>query len=155
MPGLVNLRALHTIDFRHDDTCVWLMHEFRGFAVDAISHNPHMKLEYLALGPAVERLVRHIPKKVDKGKAKVKSNNTVSNKNLMDMLPGHPESESAMALLKMGVFGNVPGSKAESDDEELHAHGKNGLVVETIEGIEFSDIPGVRVFEKDVLYGRL
>lgn len=155
MPGLINLRALHTIDFRHDDTCVWLMHEFRSFAVDAISHNPHMKLEYLALGPGVERLVRHVPKEVDKGKTKVKPANPASNKNLMDMLPGHPASESAMALLKMGVFGNMPGSTVESDDEELHYRGKNGLVVETIEGIEFSDIPGVRIFEKDVLYGRL
>lgn len=151
---MVQLRALHAIDFRHDDTCVWVMREFRNFAVDAISHNPQMKLEYLALGLGVERLVRHIPKKVDKGKGKAKRSG--GGKTIADMLlPGAPVSESALALLKMGFVPNLMNPLDDSDDDDLRVGGKNGLVVETVQGIDFSDIPGVRIFEKDVLNGRL
>src|SRR6266536_3734708 len=80
MPGLTSLRVLHTIQFRTDDTCMWVMREFRKFAVDNISHNPDMKLEYLALDSSVERLVRRkvstskTEKKDQKGKGKDNSN---------------------------------------------------------------------------------
>lgn len=134
------------------------MREFRNFAVDAISHNPHMKLEYLALGLGVERLVRQIPKKANKGKGKARQGSG-RNKSVADMLssqtPGVPASESALALLKMGFGSSLPNSLDDSDDEDLRVGGKYGLIVETVHGIEFSDIPGVRIFEKDVLYGRL
>ncbi|KAI1073761.1 hypothetical protein F5B20DRAFT_565986 [Whalleya microplaca] len=47
--GLVNLRALQLIAFRTDDTCVSVVREARRFIVDAISHHPELKLEWLAI----------------------------------------------------------------------------------------------------------
>jgi hypothetical protein len=159
LPGLTSLRALHTLQFRHDDTCVWVMREFRKFAVDTISHNPDMKLEYLALGEAVERLVRQKPRKVDKkGKGKAKQGGG-GRKNVADMFspkkPSGSPIQSAVALQKIGMVPAPPIFWDDSDDDDLRVGGKNGLLVETVEGIEFSDIPGVRIFEKDVLCGRL
>ena len=59
MAGLVNLKALHIIKFRNSDTCVWVMRETLRFMVDAIAHNPDLKLEWVALEyDRVERIVR-------------------------------------------------------------------------------------------------
>ncbi len=51
-----------------------------------------------------------------------------------------------------------PDWQDSSDDEEWGSSsilGPTGLKVETVEGIRFCDIIGVRIFEKDVLTGRL
>lgn len=85
MPGLVSLRALHTLSFRTEDTCIWVKKEFRKFCVDNVSHHPEMKLEYLALETTVERLFRRVeskPPNLDpKGKGKSKSDHPYISKN--------------------------------------------------------------------------
>jgi len=45
-------------------------------------------------------------------------------------------------------------SEDETESEDEYS-GKLGLKVETVEGLRFSDVVGVRIFEKDVLLGRL
>ncbi|ESZ95443.1 hypothetical protein SBOR_4184 [Sclerotinia borealis F-4128] len=60
LSGLKNLRALHAIDFRSEDTCFWVSREFRKFTVDSIAHNPDCKLEYIALKNSIIRLFRRV-----------------------------------------------------------------------------------------------
>jgi len=165
MPGLTALRALHTIQFRTDDTCLWVMREFRKFAVDNIAHNPDMKLEYLALDTSVERLVRRKQPKTGKEKA--------ADKKGKGKAKGMDNTSKALAELIIGLgssstWGDGGSSSSNglatpvlfewqesSDDEDPVAISKTGLKVETIEGIRFCDVTGVRIFEKDVLAGRL
>jgi len=165
MPGLTALRALHTIQFRTDDTCLWVMREFRKFAVDNIAHNPDMKLEYLALDTSVERLVRRKQPKTGKEKA--------ADKKGKGKAKGMDNTSKALAELIIGLgssstWGDGGSSSSNglatpvlfewqesSDDEDPVAISKTGLKVETIEGIRFCDVTGVRIFETDVLAGRL
>ncbi|KAM3067656.1 hypothetical protein ACMFMF_009650 [Clarireedia jacksonii] len=58
LTGLESLRALHAIEFRSEDTCMWVIKEFRKFTMDNVAHDPSSKLEYLALEKSVEQLVR-------------------------------------------------------------------------------------------------
>lgn len=157
MASMESLRAIHTIQFRVDDTCVWVMREFRKFTVDIVSHNPDMKLEYLALDTSVERLARRKsspkkkPAKNVKGKGKMKE---------FDLL-----GSNALAELALGTSGQSAGwdnanayhayfDLAESSDDEDELS-KSGLRIETVEGVKFCEVSGVRIFEKEILSGRL
>lgn len=154
MPSMESLRALHTIQFRVDDTCVWVMREFRKFTVDIVSHNPDMKLEYLALDNAVERLARRKappPKKLkdSKGKGKAKELDLVSAKALAELALGNSGSSASW-----GDSANAYFDLGESSDDE-DGLGKSGLRIETVEGARFCDVTGVKIFEKEIITGRL
>ena len=173
MPGLISLRALHTIQFRTDDTCMWVCREFRKFTADNVSHNPHLKLEYIALDSSVERLVRRVPapeQKLDyKGKGKEIAGNAddSSRKTFAQLVLGSgrvwPDGTSMSSSFAFGTgtsgFGQMNFSEDSEDDDgdELGpgSSGKIGLKLETIEGLRFCDVTGVRIFEKDVVDGRL
>jgi hypothetical protein len=143
------------------------MREFRKFAVDNIAHNPEMQLEYLALDTNVERLVRRKQlakpagkdKAADvKGKGKATGMDNTS-KALAELIIGLGSSSNwndATSSSANGVTTPVLFEWQESSDEEdaTSVH-KTGLKVETIEGIRFCDVSGVRIFEKDILAGRL
>jgi len=155
--GLTKLRALHIIQFRAEDTCMWVMREVRKFAVDTVSHNPELKLEYLALDSNVDRLVRRVKKTTAKPKGKGAEKNGKGKKT---------DSQSLSDLmLGLGVSGAgesaSPASSIELDwednstDDEAAPLGKLGLKVETIEGLSFHDATGVRIFEQDIVNGRL
>lgn len=108
------------------------MREIPRFIADALSSHPGMKLEYLALGSTVGRLawkVKVVPKPKDKGKGKATI--YTSNTNLI------PEEKL---------------SESESDEEDDSAP---GLRLETVECGRFYDVPGVRMWKKDTLLGRL
>jgi hypothetical protein len=130
-----------------------------------VANNPQLKLEYIALVDNVERLVRRKPSpksskltdKKGKGKASLKMDNT--SKALAELIIGLGPSSS------WGEGGGASNGTAmpmmewqdSSDDEEmsLGGLGNPGLKIETIEGIRFCDVGGVRIFEKDILAGRL
>ncbi len=155
MPSMESLRALHTFQFRVEDTCVWVMRDFRKFTVDIVSHNPEMKLEYLALDTSVERLTRRksAPKKKTakdiKGKGKAKELDLVSAKALAELALGNSGPTSGWGDNANAYFDLVE----SSDDED--GLGKSGLRIETVEGVRFCDVTGVRIFEKEILSGRL
>lgn len=44
---------------------------------------------------------------------------------------------------------------SSEEDEGWGPVGKAGLKVETVEGVRFGDVTGVRIFERDVVGGRL
>ncbi|KAI2469847.1 hypothetical protein F4781DRAFT_430909 [Annulohypoxylon bovei var. microspora] len=142
--GLVNLRALQIVSFRTEDTCLSVMRETRRFIVDAISHHPELKLEWLALGDD-ERVVRVVrkpekpkqPKFTTKGKQL--ATNPIIDYNISGPFPVAPIEWDT-------------GSESEDDEE----YGQlPGLKLELSEGYSFYDIVGVRIFKKEIANGRL
>ncbi|OTB03778.1 hypothetical protein M426DRAFT_262879 [Hypoxylon sp. CI-4A] len=145
LPGLVNLRALQLVSFRTEDTCLSVMRETRRFIVDAISNHPELKLEWLTLGDE-ERAVR-IVRKVEASK---KSKNSVAKNK--EPAP-NPNTTYSMA----GSFPAMPPdwdppSESESDDGDGFEPAQK---LELIEGFQFYDIYGIRIFKKEVASGRL
>jgi len=129
-----------------------------------------MKLEYLALDNNVERLVRRVKnpspsssstKKTDKkGKGKENKGNAQV---LAELVMGSSGYENS--LLLGGSGGNTSSNSQpwleyqddDSSDEEQDSsyNAKIGLKVESLEGLKFHDVSGVRIFEKEILGGRL
>ena len=159
MNELSSLRALHINYFRQEDQCVWVKSNFVKFIVDTVCHNPEMKLEYIAIDQSIERLVRRVkaknPKKPDKkGKGKGKITDM---KHLTEMVLG-PGGGWPSGGTTNGASSNTPSFdwQVSSDEEEAVPFvGKHGLKIETVEGVHFTDVDGVRIFEKEVIYGRL
>ncbi|KAK3368925.1 hypothetical protein B0T24DRAFT_680993 [Lasiosphaeria ovina] len=146
LAGLVNLRALHIVQLRNDDTCVWVMRETKRFLIDNLSHHPEMKLEWISIDDEdrVERLVRPSStskkdrdSKKSKGKQVATSSGVVSN----DVFPVLPQID----------MWNV---SSDSEDDYEDGDFKN-TKIETIENLHFYDVWGVRIFKKEVLFGRL
>jgi len=149
---MTSLRALQMAHFRNDDPCACVMRESKKFMTDIVAHNPQMKLEYIAIDQSVERLVRRSraksTKKDKKGKGKANETTKVIAEALLS-------SDGTWA--DAGASSTPTFDWQASSDEEAEAIivGKLGLKVETIEGIRFCDVAGVRIFEKDVTGGRL
>jgi hypothetical protein len=138
---------------------------FVKFMVDIVSHNPNMKLEYIAIDQALERLVRRSKpksgkksdKKITKTKSKGKGKAT-DMKHLTDMVLGPSGSWPSGTNGSGATNSNTQYDwQASSDEESDHVPFifKNGLKLETVEGTHFTDVSDVRIFEKDVLTGCL
>ncbi|TVY17542.1 hypothetical protein LARI1_G005107 [Lachnellula arida] len=143
MPGMTSLRALHVNQFRYDQ-CASMMHEWKQLMVDVVAHTPFMKLEYIGLNEAIDRLVR---------RSRV-------NKNAKKDKKGKGKATDVIAKALLGDNDWTDPSKrsdyqASSDEDEAVMFGELGLKVETVEDIRFYEISGVRIFEKDVIFGRL
>ena len=144
MTGMTSLRALHVNQFRYEDPCTSMMHEFKQMMVDVVAHTPHMKLEYIGLNEAIDRLVRR-PR---------------VNKNTKKDKKGKGKESDVISEALYGANGwadpsTMPDWQASSDEDEAMMAGESGLKVETVEDIRFYEISGVRIFEKDVIFGRL
>ncbi|KAK0715673.1 hypothetical protein B0H67DRAFT_581269 [Lasiosphaeris hirsuta] len=142
LAGLVSLRALHIIQLRNDDTCVWVMRETKRFLIDNLSHHPHLKLEWISVDDddRVERLIRpsEFPRKekrTKKSKGKQKAGALGGGNDLFPVLP---------PLESWDV------SSDSDDDEDLH-----DSKIETVDNIHFYDVWGVRIFKKEVVHGWL
>ncbi|KAI1415806.1 hypothetical protein F5Y13DRAFT_155348 [Hypoxylon sp. FL1857] len=142
--GLVNLRALQLISFRTEDTCLSVMRETRRFIVDAISHHPQLKLEWLALGDD-ERAVRIVRKTEAPKEPKISTKG---------------KEPVIGAQTNYGVGGPYPvvpvewDAPSESEDDEDNSLFR-GQKLELIEGFAFYDIYGIRIFKKEIAHGRL
>lgn len=140
------------INFRNEDTCHWVVREIRKFAVDSVSHNPEMKLEYIALENTVERLVRRAKKTKSKGKGKAMEKGKGKGKEM-----GGGTTSGGPAVPTLDSILSPPPISESSEDEYLNSEDEvgPGLKLETLEGVRFYDIFGVRIFRKDVMMGRL
>ncbi|KAI1659969.1 hypothetical protein F4813DRAFT_352592 [Daldinia decipiens] len=143
--GLTNLRALQLISFRTEDTCLSVMRETRRFIVDALSFHPELKLEWLALGDD-ERAVRIVRKSGVPRKSKASSNKDKK-----------PVPSSNQDYVGNGLFPIAPvewGATSESDEDD-DDDPLLRVKLELVEPFSFYDIFGIRIFEKEIVNGRL
>ena len=149
LAGLVSLRALHIIQLRNDDTCVWVMRETKRFLIDNLSHHSHMKLEWISIDDEdrVERLIRpsDLPKKEKGASKKAKGKQKAVGGGYSggygtgnDMFPVLPTAE------------NWDNMGSESDDDEDLQEDR----IETVD-FHFYDVYGSRIFKKEIVNGRL
>jgi hypothetical protein len=144
--GLVNLRALHIIQLRNDDTCVWVMRETRRFLADNVSHHPEMKLEWLSIdeNDIAARLIppSEQPKKEKKSKKAQGKQTAVVSQGVggSDLFPVLPSLEN---------WGDVSSDSDEDEDDLPKPR------FETKENFHFYDIYGIRIFKKETCTGRL
>jgi hypothetical protein len=143
--GLTNLRALHIGQLRNDDTCVWVMRETKRFLIDALAHYPELKLEWISIDEEAiaEQVIR--PSKGDKSKKKkTKSKSKSKGKEKAPTLGG-PMSD-VYPLLSL----NDDDGLSESEDEE-----NEDEALALSQGVSMSDVWGVKIFQKEIISGRL
>lgn len=141
--GLVNLRAINILHFKNSDTCIWVMREILRFIVDNLSHHPELKLEWIAMeDERVDRVIRPSHPDMedgndseDKGKSKA---------------PFMPEPNSPFPVLPVEGLD----SESESDEDDAFDSGKR-LRLKTVGPLQFYDVWGVKIFEKEIRHGRL
>ena len=131
------------------------MRETRKFIIDTLSHFPSLKLEWISIDDdRVERIIRapdlmfksEAKKKKDKGKSKATTATTSAPP--LSLFGNAPAAESLPMLPVHGWD-----TESESDDDDSAVGSGNKL--ETIEGVHFFDVWGVRIFKKEVMTGRL
>lgn len=138
---MTKLRALHIVNLRNDDTCVWVMRETKRFIIDNLSHFPDLKLEWLAIDEDehAERLVRwKAPPKDKKKKEKAKGKEKATS------WPSTNGDQYPMLSLE-------PGVDSDSDDDDI----SGGMKIETIDNFHFYDVWDVGIFKRNIVSGRL
>ncbi|EGR52067.1 uncharacterized protein TRIREDRAFT_55279 [Trichoderma reesei QM6a] len=148
--GLVKLRAINILHFRNNDTCIWVVREVLRFIVDNLSHYPELKLEWIAMeDDRVDRVIRPSDEsneapdeqsndKRAKGKSKGKALTTAT-----------PGLHNVLQPLSLDGLD----SESDSDDEALN--GGSRLRYKTVGPLQFYDVWGVKIFEKEIRSGRL
>lgn len=184
MGGLTALRALHVVELRNDDTCVWVMRETKFFLIDTVSHCPALrKLEWVSVDEEdrVSRLVRPAAKKKKKGgdgdgddddddddggkgkgKAKEGQQQDKSGKAKAKASKGN-KSKTATAIggvVTLDIPALIAAELADdfsSDEEDAAAEAEFllGQKIEVVDGMHFCDVDDVRIFKKEVVAGRL
>jgi hypothetical protein len=146
--GLTALRALHVVRLRNDDTCVWVMRETKRFLVDAVSHYPELRLDWLAVDEddRVDRLVR-VPKWDASGKEKAKGK---GKQKAAAAGAGDTEAEilvdSAVAgLVSASVWGPPSDTEGLAAAEGLGLHIPSLIAAELGNGEEGGPMTGVTV----------
>lgn len=125
---------------------MWVMRETRRFLIDNLSHYPEMKLEWLSIDDEyrVERIVRpddpesKKSQKKNKAKGKQKAKASLTN-GFNDTFP----------VLPVDALDGLTDSSDDEDDDSM------ALKLETIEGLPYYDVWGVKIFKKEVVNGRL
>ncbi|CAG7564784.1 unnamed protein product [Fusarium equiseti] len=143
--GLTSLRAINILRFRNNDTCIWVMREILNFIVDNLSHHPELKLEWIAMeDDRLDRVIRptDTPDEEEKrrGKGKGKEKATVGNHHNNLNLPVLP------------TWGSD--SESEDDDDDASNCGKR-LRLKTVGVLQFYEVWGVKIFDKEIRSGRL
>ncbi|KAH7198100.1 uncharacterized protein B0J16DRAFT_409654 [Fusarium flagelliforme] len=141
--GLTSLRAINILRFRNNDTCIWVMREILNFIVDNLSHHPELKLEWIAMeDDRLDRVIRptDMPDEGEKRRGKGKEKATVSNHHNNLNLPVLP------------TWGSD--SESEDDDDDASNCGKR-LRLKTVGVLQFYEVWGVKIFDKEIRSGRL
>jgi hypothetical protein len=166
---------MHILTFRAEDTCHWVIREIKKFAVDSVSTNPDMKLEYIALDASVERLVRRAKKpkptktsaaedkgkgkEVDakgKGKGKEKQVSANNDESITFVYPNLTPLSAIPGMVQHWDSGSDSESSVDGGEDDSSSDEKDSVLkLETLEGVKFYDVLGVRIFRKDILAGRL
>lgn len=179
---LTKLCALHIINLRPDDPCPSLIVEARKFLIDTLCQYPLKNLQYVAVNdsdapsihhlrfrepPSVEERERRKAAKKAKGKAKVKattssSNNGTSSNNNAIQYPTFPPPETWD-----GESSSGDSYDDDDDDDEPEPYSASffakfweyapskSTFFEKLGVCRAYDVYGVRIFEKEVMSGRL
>ncbi|KAJ4164768.1 hypothetical protein LMH87_006430 [Akanthomyces muscarius] len=154
---LVNLRAINILHFKNNDTCLWVVRETLRFMVDNLSHYPKMKLEWIAMeDDRVDRVVRpgesededFCRQRLPRSEQPVDTVPWV----VTDSEP-HPSSGHASDA-SLPLFPSDALDSDESDDELPHDAGSR-LRYTTVGPMQFYDVWGIKIFEKEIRSGRL
>ena len=144
MSSLSHLRAIHILHFRNRDTCIWVIRELLNFIVDNLSHNPHLKLEWIAMeDERVDRIVRPAEYEAIMGQNRHNKRQPV---NKAPHHPGHHPDFPVMPPVELE-------SESETDDESIVMGSR--LKFKTIGPLQFFDVWGVKIFEKEMLFGTI
>lgn len=142
--GLVNLRALHILHFKNNDTCIWVMREIRRFIVDNLSHHPELKLEWIAMeDEQVDRVIRATNEGEQLRKERNRRN---KGKGKAPAMTGSLNGYPVLPSIELD-------SESESEDELFNPGTR--LRFKTVGPMPFYDVWGVKIFEKEIRSGRL
>lgn len=151
--GLVNLRAINILHFKNTDTCLSVMREILRFIVDTLSHNPKLKLEWIAMeDERVDRVVRpsdfvdEFLQDEDSKKRDRKGKATAFGQN--------PQGIAASGS-SYPTFPDMDGLDSDSDSEDDTFDSGSRLRFKTVGPLQFYDVWGVKIFEKEIRSGRL
>lgn len=162
LAGLVSLRALHIAQLRNEDTCVWVMRETKKFLIDNLSHHPHLKLEWISIDDddRVERLIRarDLPKRKKEKNNKVKKMSATTGLGSTSsglILPSIETDGSGNSAWLDAIGGNGSSDESEDSGDEEDDERFRASKIETVGDMRFYDVYGVKIFEKEVVSGRL
>ncbi|RYP55591.1 hypothetical protein DL771_012345 [Monosporascus sp. 5C6A] len=151
LTGLTSLHALHILSFRNDDTCVSVLRETRRFMVDTLSHHPELKLEWIAVGD--EGRAQQIMRR-DDTLSSTKKRNTGEKDN--GKWKGPPvDANGHLSNSGGGGYPVFPAHGWEPDSESDDGDDPTTLRLDLSEPLPFYDIWGVRIFQKEIVAGRL
>ncbi|KAL6881426.1 hypothetical protein J3F83DRAFT_722238 [Trichoderma novae-zelandiae] len=148
--GLVNLRAINILHFRNNDTCIWVVREVLRFIVDNLSHYPELKLEWIAMeDDRVDRVIRPSDESND---APDEHNN---DKRAKSKSKGKAVTTATAGLHNVFPPLSLDGLDSESDSDDEALNGGSRLRYKTVGPLQFYDVWGVKIFEKEIRSGRL
>ncbi|RFU71931.1 hypothetical protein TARUN_10328, partial [Trichoderma arundinaceum] len=148
--GLVNLRAINILHFRNNDTCIWVVREILRFIVDNLSHYPELKLEWIAMeDDRVDRVIRPTDEANDAPDER--NNNKRAKGKSKDKAPAGPGAGLHDAFPALPV----DGLDSESDSDDDGFNGGTRLRFKTVGPLQFYDVWGVKIFDKEIRSGRL
>ncbi len=136
--------ALHIIQLRNDDTCVWVMRRRRSSSSIIFRTTPEMKLEWISLDDddRVERIIRlsDLPKKEKRPTKESKGKQTATASG------GHIGGETFPVFSTSDPW-NMDSDSEDEDDDLLEQK------IETVGDIHFYDVWGVRIFKRKLSLG--
>ncbi len=130
--GFTSLVALHIVQLRSDDTCVWVIQETKNFLLYAVAHYPQLGLEFLAIGRVgtADQIVRVDTRKsllekqeektvatANKGKGKGKGKAKSINESALVGYSGSSSSSSSSSGSSSDSLDTV--ATADSQDDDL------------------------------------
>lgn len=147
--GLVSLRAINILHFKNNDTCIWVMREILRFIVDNLSHHPELKLEWIAMeDDRVDRVVR--PSESSNEKSTEEPVKRTKDK-------GKEKAHGPFSMNQAHDFPVLPldGLDSESDSDDDGMDSGSRLRFKTVGPLQFYDVWGVKIFEKEIRSGKL
>ncbi len=128
------------------------MRETLRFIVDNLSHHPELKLEWIAMeDDRVDRVVRPTEAGEQSDKEEEKKQDRKEGKKV---LKGHPDSPSQSNSFGFPAL-PTDGLDSDSEGEEDGYDYGTRLRFKTVGPLQFYDVWGVKIFEKEIRHGRL
>jgi hypothetical protein len=147
--GLINLRAINILQFKNNDTCIWVMREVLRFIVDNLSHHPGLKLEWIAMeDDRVDRVVRPSEPSTDSSSRQPVNRAKQKGKDKAHVSSSGHSSQAYPVISLEGLD-----SESESEDEGMDSGSR--LRFKTVGPLQFYDVWGVKIFEKEIRSGKL